>query len=428
MKDSNSFASENDKPLVFVSYSTKDRYFVEFIEKICLHFHIPIWVDHIFLNGGDKFPDQITQNIQFSKYTLLMWSKDAAASEWVKREILISRNSLKRIIPCILDNTPLPKDIEDLNHIDFRNDIEIALSKLLNSIGIEYTTTPILKEYILILFSKILLFKTGSEFPEEMKIPGLILRNYENKLIRWKNEAFSSSLGIIGLSRNFIQTNYSKDLESLFRLFLKENGWEYKPLSCDHDGELVYRAMTSCTKGNNTFAYVFTAQQKNDDWDNQLFILEVDHHYFFNGLLKWIESYNEKAILICDDFKVSIYNPPMNKTYYNQELPVALSFCCDLGYESHLQGIHWFEQMLPLFTEFLTKNEYTITDIGVIKQPVFFVTNKDNMYNPKHDCFLFEAVPTGSNKKRFKFVYECENVARGTPREQGYSEISIITG
>ena len=224
-------------------------------------------------------------------------------------------------------------------------------------------------------------------------------------------------------SREYLFKNYGDELESLFRSYLKEENWSYTPISNDNYGELTYRAMTRCKKGNLVFIYVFIAQQQNDDWNSELYILQLDHISFFQNMLDWITTRNLNDILICDDFIVTAHNPPKNIIHYDQEFESYLSFYCELGAGDNLEGIHWFEQLLPTFTDFLERHEYTVNDIGTINQPVFEIWNKENLHSPVSDNFLFVAKPSDPNRPSFKFLFESE--CNGTI-SQGYAKISII--
>lgn len=416
-------ASTPQKHDIFISYSRKDKYFVEFLEKVFNYFHIPVWVDHIFLGGGDKFPDMIENKILSSSAVLLLWSKDAALSDWVKKEILMAGREEKKLIPCVLDDTALPPEISDLNHVDFRENVEDAVRILFNSLGIAFASTPVLKEYLNILFEKIIAVKTGTETPHEMKIPGMHLRIFDNKLIRWKNQAFSTNLGVTVLKRKFLYTNYGNELLSLFRKYLKEHGWQEISGASDHYSELTYRILSVNRRENTVFAYIFTAQQKDDDWDSQLYVLDADHVTFFDNLIRWISGKSQDAVLLCDDFIVNIYDAPREKEYYNSKYQASLSFYCELGRETKYQGIHWFEQILDVFIDFLEKNEYQVNDIGVKKRPLVAIYPPGFVPSAQWDVFLFEAIPVNASGKPFKFLFESECNPK---RTQGYSKISVI--
>ena len=99
---------------VFISYSRNDsecmdmvRSFVKSIEPQTL-----VFIDSYSIVGGDKWQDKIIESIATCDIFVVVWTWNSSMSEWVKREIKIakelqSKTEKPRIIPIILDETPL---------------------------------------------------------------------------------------------------------------------------------------------------------------------------------------------------------------------------------------------------------------------------------------------------------------------------------
>jgi|GEM_PF-6193538 len=414
--------SENQiKPAIFISHSSKDKYYLELFENIFRNNGIQVWIDHRYLNGGEKFAEEIIKAIRASDIVIVFWSQNAFLSNWVLKEFNIAKNENKKIIPCKLDNTELPPGLEELQIINFSFDISKGIAELMKILDCKISDAAILKNYIGIIFSNAIDFKFGINFPHDSKIPGVELKIYDQKFARWKNSGYPSSITINALSRNYLKQNYGGYLEDLFRDYLKNEGWEYKPYSTDNYGQLHYRTMTICKKGAKQFLYIFTAGQTHNDWDSQLYILTVDHIAFFNDLLNWVNNKDDQTELISDDFLIRKEEKPQSLFYKGSNLATILSFHCNLMENS--EGLNWFENLLYLFTEFLGRNNYSVQNIGIDKEPLFDIHSIGSLNKAVYNEYLFEAISLKDEKNKFKFLYNSEC---NKNRSQGYSKISIV--
>jgi TIR domain len=81
---------------------------------------IAVWRDQESIYGGQQWPKAIGEAIAANDYVVLVWSKSAAQSHFVEFE----RNSAialrKNILPCLLDDTPLPPSRSAINAINVR--------------------------------------------------------------------------------------------------------------------------------------------------------------------------------------------------------------------------------------------------------------------------------------------------------------------
>jgi hypothetical protein len=96
----------------FISYASEDQRFAEILYHDLQQRGVRCWFAPMNLRPGDKFPEKITNAIQHHDKLLLILSKHALASDWVKKEVEIARNKERGgkvdvLLPICLD-TALP--------------------------------------------------------------------------------------------------------------------------------------------------------------------------------------------------------------------------------------------------------------------------------------------------------------------------------
>lgn len=69
---------------------------------------------------GDVWRPTIAAAIMAARTVLVMWSANSAASREVVPEILIALASGARVVPVLLDDTPMPPDLSARQGIDWR--------------------------------------------------------------------------------------------------------------------------------------------------------------------------------------------------------------------------------------------------------------------------------------------------------------------
>src|SRR4029453_13408907 len=73
--------------------------------------------------------------IRENQAVVLVWSKAAAASRWVAAEIITAFHLKRFIIPCVVDNTPLPQFLDNTVYLDFHANPKTALRSLRRAVG-----------------------------------------------------------------------------------------------------------------------------------------------------------------------------------------------------------------------------------------------------------------------------------------------------
>ena len=133
---------------VFISYSSQNSVAAQAVCH-CLEQHrIRCWIAPRDLLGGTEYGDLIDEVIKNAKVVVILYSKTAASSQWVKAELNIAFEEQKVIIPFRIDQTPFTgQNRIILNHkhwIDAYPDYESKFYELVsavsNAIGSEKST------------------------------------------------------------------------------------------------------------------------------------------------------------------------------------------------------------------------------------------------------------------------------------------------
>ena len=121
---------------VFLSYSTVDKPFVNWLVGKLIKEDIDIWYDDLEINAGDSIKEKISKGIEASSVFLIILSKSSVKSRWVNYELndaLIYRAQKKgiKIVPLLMDNeTIIPYSLSMVQYVDFRNNKESSLKEL----------------------------------------------------------------------------------------------------------------------------------------------------------------------------------------------------------------------------------------------------------------------------------------------------------
>jgi len=117
---------------VFVSHSTKDKEFVLRLADALNGAGFTTWLCEVDIDLGDNFVAKIEQGLIESDVALLVWSPDAAKSNWTKEEwtsVLtrqVAEQKIRLSIVLLLDH-PVPQLLRTNNYIDARTDQSAAL-------------------------------------------------------------------------------------------------------------------------------------------------------------------------------------------------------------------------------------------------------------------------------------------------------------
>ncbi|NDY72837.1 hypothetical protein DO021_15150 [Desulfobacter hydrogenophilus] len=117
-------------PKIFISYSNND---LDFVQKLLREIEqLPVYVlfDKHELNVGDPISQKISELVDESDYFLVVISKNSSESQWIEKELENAINKKKKILPVVIDETPVPKIISDLVYADFLESFDIGVSQI----------------------------------------------------------------------------------------------------------------------------------------------------------------------------------------------------------------------------------------------------------------------------------------------------------
>jgi hypothetical protein len=127
-----------DNPLVFISYNTVDKLQARLIATSLVQQGSGVWFDEWDIGPGESITGGIEKGITRAHVFVLLWSQNARKSNWVGTELrayLRRRvdNQTLRIIPVMLDDTPLPALVADYKGIRVTRELplEEITSKIL---------------------------------------------------------------------------------------------------------------------------------------------------------------------------------------------------------------------------------------------------------------------------------------------------------
>jgi hypothetical protein len=103
--------------VVFVSYARVDRLAVEPAVDLLRAGGVEVFVDVLSIGFGERWNDVLNDALARCERVLVFWSRAAAASEWVDREWRSALAMGKKIVPTLLDRTPLPAELAEFHAV-----------------------------------------------------------------------------------------------------------------------------------------------------------------------------------------------------------------------------------------------------------------------------------------------------------------------
>jgi len=103
---------------VFLSYARGDRAVAERLAHAITGAGLSIWWDR-HIKGGAEFSSDIEQQLDSAARILVLWSKEAVVSRWVRDEASVAADS-KRLVSASIDGTPPPLGFRQFQTIDLK--------------------------------------------------------------------------------------------------------------------------------------------------------------------------------------------------------------------------------------------------------------------------------------------------------------------
>ena len=141
--------------LVFISHNSHDKFVAREMSLFLAAENVDVWFDEWKIHLGDSITGKINEGLNDQTHLILLWSKYANGSKWVKREIFSSVpgyvSGKFSILPILLDDTPLPPIIADTKYHIYENgnenDRRVIVNAILGRDPSDDYTRAIVKKY-----------------------------------------------------------------------------------------------------------------------------------------------------------------------------------------------------------------------------------------------------------------------------------------
>lgn len=135
---------------IFISYSHKDKEFVDRLATQLVRRNVNIWLDRWELSIGDSLVDRVQEAADGASALLVILSKSSIGSQWCKKELsagLLRELEEKRVVvmPIMLEDCDVPIFARGKLFADFRTDFDSGLASVIE--GIAKVTTPSLGRF-----------------------------------------------------------------------------------------------------------------------------------------------------------------------------------------------------------------------------------------------------------------------------------------
>lgn len=132
---------------IFISYSHKDKEFVDKFAMQLVQRNVNIWLDRWELSLGDSISDKIQEAADGASALLVILSNASVNSDWCKRELsagLLRELEEKRVVvmPILLEDCKIPLFARGKLYADFRSNFDEGLKTVID--GIAKVTNPFL--------------------------------------------------------------------------------------------------------------------------------------------------------------------------------------------------------------------------------------------------------------------------------------------
>ncbi len=102
---------------VFISYARTDRAAVDQAVDLLRAGGVRVFLDVASIEFGARWKDALMNALRRCERVMVFWSRAAAASEWVEREWRYALELGKKIVPTLLDPTPLPPELAEFQAV-----------------------------------------------------------------------------------------------------------------------------------------------------------------------------------------------------------------------------------------------------------------------------------------------------------------------
>jgi len=134
-------------PSVFLSHSSRDRFFArKLAEKLQVQ-GISVSIDEAELKVGDSLVEKISSAIDRTDFVAAILSPNSIRSGWVQKELKLAmtkeiQGRAVRVLPILIEACDLPEFLRDKLYADFTDpkDFDGPFERLLNALGVSKPT------------------------------------------------------------------------------------------------------------------------------------------------------------------------------------------------------------------------------------------------------------------------------------------------
>jgi TIR domain len=104
----------------FISHSSKNRTRAQRLERALEAEGLEVWLDDSEIRLGVLLGEELQSSIRRCRALVLLWSRAASRSRWVSSEWLMALHQDVFVLPCVLDQTPLPQCLQNSVYLNMR--------------------------------------------------------------------------------------------------------------------------------------------------------------------------------------------------------------------------------------------------------------------------------------------------------------------
>ena len=119
----------------FISHSSANHAVSRRLERALDAEGLDVWLDDSEIRLGVLLSTELQGSIKGSRALVLLWSQAASGSRWVNSEWLMAIHQDVLVLPCVLDETPLPQCLQNSVYLNLRRVDGGAVRHLARAIG-----------------------------------------------------------------------------------------------------------------------------------------------------------------------------------------------------------------------------------------------------------------------------------------------------
>ena len=126
---------QTDGASIFLSHSSKDKWFVNRLAVDLTHLGHRVWLDEWEIHIGESIPSKISAGLEMADFIAVVLTEHAVVSKWVESEWQakywdeIQQNRTK-VLPLLVENCKIPTLLRTRKYADFRTEYSPALSSI----------------------------------------------------------------------------------------------------------------------------------------------------------------------------------------------------------------------------------------------------------------------------------------------------------